>query len=745
MLLLTPQNPVIGLADSRYFSILEKKFHIFLLRLFPVVSDCLWVGRMIVSPFEWAGDDMKSQPANVMIMISIRRTLTTLLLLLLMASPLWAQQDTENTFRLENVFDLEYATTPQISPNGERVVYLRHFMDKQNDRRRSNIWMINSDGARHRPITSGINNMGTPRWSPSGNRLLYTSSKSGSNQIYIRWMDTGETAQISTLAHAPGGISWSPDGQWLAFSMFVPNPDKPMVSLPDKPAGAEWAEPAKVIDRLRYRSDGAGYLRDGYRQIFVMPATGGTPRQLTSGRYDHSGTPQWGPDGKYLYISANRHKNSAYEPANSEIYCIRVADGSISALTSRKGPDSGPAISPDGSKIAYTGYDEKYLGYQPSSIYVMSADGSDKRMIPMKLNRNPGSLQWGADGEVLYMQYVDEGVGKVASVTMDGEVTVLADNVGGTSIGRPYSSGSYSVAGDGIIAYTVSRPAYPADVAVTQAGKDARRLTDLNQDLFGHKQMGEVKEIWYESSYDGQKIHGWIVTPPNFNPDQKYPLILEIHGGPFASYGPHFSAEVQLYAAAGYVVLYTNPRGSTSYGKAFGNEIHHDYPNHDYDDLMSGVDAVIDRGYVNEDSLYVTGGSGGGVLSAWIVGKTDRFNAAVVAKPVINWYSFVLTADFPATFTKYWFPGMPWNHRDHYMNRSPISLVGNVTTPTMVMTGEADYRTPSWEAEQFYTALKLQKKETVMVRIPGASHHIAQRPSNLMSKVAHILKWFEMH
>ncbi len=192
-------------------------------------------------------------------------------------------------------------------------------------------------------------------------------------------------------------------------------------------------------------------------------------------------------------------------------------------------------------------------------------------------------------------------------------------------------------------------------------------------------------------------------------------------------------------------MLYTNPRGSTSYGQEFGNEIHHNYPGNDYDDLMSGVDAVIDKGYVNEDSLYVTGGSGGGVLSAWIVGKTDRFNAAVVAKPVINWYSFVLTADGTPFFYKYWFPGLPWNHRDHYMDRSPISLAGNVSTPTMLLTGEEDYRTPISETEQYYTALKLEKVETVMVRIPGAGHGIAARPSNLMSKVAHILKWFEMH
>lgn len=681
-------------------------------------------------------------------MISIRRSLLSLLMLFVCAVMAAQAQNsaTSQKFELENVFDLEYASSPQVAPDGEQIIYLRNFMDKTQDRRRSNIWIINTDGTRHRPLTSGNNNIGSPHWSPGGDRLLYTSAESGSSQMYIRWMDTGESAKISNLENSPGGLSWSPDGEWIAFTMFVPKKDKPMISLPGKPEGAEWAKPAKVVDKLRYRADGGGFLRDGHRQVFVMPAKGGTPRQLTSGEFDHGGTPQWSADGEYLYISANRHENNEFEPANSEIYRITVADGSITPLTERKGPDGRLTVSPDGSKIAYTGYDEKYLGYQPSNIYVMNADGSNKRMIDTGLDRNPGSLHWNEDGDGLFVHYVDEGVGKIALVSLDGDVNVLASQVGGTSLGRPYSSGSYSVANDGTIAYTYSRPGYPADLAVANNGGDeAKRITGLNEDLFSYKKMGNVEEIWYESSHDGQKIQGWIVTPPGFDPDKKYPLILEIHGGPFASYGPHFSAEVQLYAAAGYVVLYTNPRGSTSYGKAFGNEIHHNYPGQDYDDLMSGVDAVIEKGYVNEDSLYVTGGSGGGVLTAWIVGKTDRFNAAVVAKPVINWYSFVLTSDGVDTYYKYWFPGLPWNYRDHYMDRSPISLVGNVTTPTMLLTGEEDYRTPMSETEQFYTALKLEKVESVMVRIPGASHGIAARPSNLMSKVAHVLKWFEMH
>lgn len=308
-----------------------------------------------------------------------------------------------------------------------------------------------------------------------------------------------------------------------------------------------------------------------------------------------------------------------------------------------------------------------------------------------------------------------------------------------------YAGGQYSVAPTGTIAFTHSRPDHPADVAVVSKGGAARRLTHLNEDLFGHKELAKVEEIWYTSSFDNRDVQGWIAYPPGFDAAKKYPLLLEIHGGPFANYGDRFAAEIQLYAAAGYVVLYTNPRGSTSYGKEFGNLIHHNYPGEDYDDLMSGVDAVIAKGFIDNSNLFVTGGSGGGVLSSWIVGHTDRFRAAVVQKPVINWYSFVLTADNSVFFTKYWFPGFPWDHLEHYMKRSPLHYVGNVTTPTMLLTGEVDYRTPISESEQFYEALKLRKVDAALVRIPGASHGIARRPSQLIAKVAHVLKWFQTY
>ena len=702
------------------------------------------------------------------------------LALLVSAGPLPAQEPdaghgarsldaaTGDRFQAMDVFHLEWAGDPRISPDGSRVVYVRSGFDVMEDGRRSDLWLVDADGTRHRPLTTGEGGEGSPRWSPSGDRLLYVSSKEDGAELWVRWMDSGQTAKLTDLRESPGGIAWSPDGRWIAFTMFVPEDDASFAEMPRKPDGADWGPAIRVVDEVVYRQDGRGFLEDGHRQLFVLPAEGGTPRQLTDAPFDHGG-PRWTPDGSHLILSANRHENSALEPGNSEIYEVRVSDGRVRALTDRHGPDGNPAISPDGSTIAYTGYDERYQGYQVTRLYLMARDGSNPRLVSGGFDRSVQNPVWAGDGSGVYFQYDDRGNTKVGFMTPEGEVRTLVGDVGGLSLGRPYSGGSYSVSRNGRLAFTHGRPDHPADVAVAgpgvegevsagveQAGQSApvpgpeatpsplgvRRLTALNDDLLAHKELGQVEEIWYESSHDGREIQGWILKPPGFDEGRSYPLILEIHGGPFANYGDRFSAEAQLYAAAGYVVLYTNPRGSTSYGQEFGNLIHHAYPGNDYHDLISGVDAVLERGYVDADRLYVTGGSGGGVLSAWIVGHTDRFRAAAVQKPVINWYSWVLTADMYVFGIKYWFPGPPWEHLDHYKERSPLSYVGNVTTPTMLVTGEVDYRTPMPESEQFYQALQYREVPSALVRIPDASHGIAARPSNLVAKVAHVLGWF---
>lgn len=673
-----------------------------------------------------------------------------ILVVLALVVPLDAQvnEEASDADRLQylDVFELEVAADPRISPDGSRIVYVRRGFDIMTDGRRTALWMIDSDGTDHRALTDATSAVGSPRWSPDGSRLLYVSSEDGSSQVFVRWMDSGQTAELTNVTESPGSITWSPDGDWIAMTMFVPESSPTFAKMPPKPDGAEWTTPPIVINKLRYRSDGRGYLDDGYTHIFVLPAEGGTPRQITSGSYNHGGGLSWSPDSRSIVFSANRG-DADFDVRDSEVFEISVATGELTQLTDRFGPDGGPVLSPDGSLIAYTGFDDEYQGYQIARLYVMNRDGSGSRRIS-DLDRSFGGLNWAADGRGLYFQYDDQGMTKVAYVSLDGEVEDLAEHVGGVGLGRPYGGGSYTVAGNGRFAFTHTTPAHPADLAVGQRGSEAQRVTRLNEDLLAHKKLAQVEELWWESSYDGRPIHGWIATPPDFDPAKKYPLMLEIHGGPFSNYGPRFSTEVQFYAAAGYVVLYTNPRGSTSYGDEFGNLIHHAYPGYDYDDLMSGVDAVIDRGYIDEDNLMVTGGSGGGVLTAWIVGKTERFRAAVVQKPVINWISFSLTSDGYSSYYQYWLPGPVWEdgNLEHYWARSPLSLVGNVETPTMLITGERDLRTPMAESEQFYQALQIRKVPTQLVRVQDSFHGIADSaPSNLIAKVANVLEWFERY
>ena len=645
-----------------------------------------------------------------------------------------------------DVFELEFVSDPQISPDGKKIIYVRNFKDIMSDRNLSNLWVIDVDGKNNRPITTGNQNDYSPRWSPDGSQIVYVSNKDGKSQIYRRWLDTSDESKLSNLQHGPGNISWSRNGKMLAFTMFVPRQRSSLVSLPAKPAGAKWVDQPVYIDKMKYRADGAGFLPQGNTHIFVMSIDGGTARQITDGDYNYSGPLSWNTDNQTILTSSNQYEERDYDPNNSEVFSINVTTGKKIALTSRKGPDRSAKYSPDGSKIAYLGYDDKFLGYQQNRLYIMNSNGSGSKEVLKKFDRSVQNIQWAIDGKGIYFQYDDEGNTKIAFTDLGGKQKDLANNVGGMSLGRPYGAGTYTIAGNGSFAFTHSTPDHPADLASGSANSsEIMRLTELNADLFSSKKLGTVEEIWYESSADKQKIQGWICKPPNFDPSKKYPLMLEIHGGPFANYGDRFSVEVQLYAAAGYVVLYTNPRGSTSYGADFGNLIHHNYPNEDYDDLMSGIDAVIAKGYVDSNQLYITGGSGGGVLTAWSIGKTNRFKAAVVAKPVINWYSFVLHADNPGFFAQYWFPGNPWEYQDHYMKRSPISLVGNVKTPTMLLTGEIDYRTPMSETEQYYAALKLNRVPSAMVRIQGAGHGIANRPSNLISKVVYILGWFEKY
>ena len=656
-------------------------------------------------------------------------------------------QEASNRLSVMDEFQIQLPTDPQISPDGKKIVYVRRFADPMTDRRYSNLWIINADGTDHRALTTGNHNDSSPRWSPDGTRVAYLGDADGKEQIYVRWMDTGQTARITNLEQSPQAINWSPDGKMISFSSLVPGKGPHLADLPSPPAGAKWAEPATMYDRLVYRFNGAGYLKPGFMQIFVVAADGGAPRQVTNGNFPNGGNEfgpnraVWTPDGKYLLVSVNRHPESDHEYFDTEVYEFSVADGAVRALTNRKGPDNSPAISQDGKWIAYTGFDDRYQGHQTTKLYVMKRDGTGSHSISDKLDRDIQSPEWAPDNGGVYFQYNDQGDTKIGFLALDGTLKKVTEHVAAAT--SAYGGGSFSISHTGILAFTYGRTDIPGDVAVNNMGA-MKVLTSINQELLEQKKPGRVEEITYSSSKDQRKIEGWVVYPPDFDPAKKYPLILEIHGGPFGDYGDRFDFEKQVWASMGYVVLYTNPRGSTSYGEEFANLIHHAYPGDDFYDLNSGVDAVVAKGYIDANNLFVTGGSGGGVLTAWTIEHTERFRAAAALYPVINWYSFALTSDI-SFVTKYWFPGNPWDNTEQYMQRSLTNLVGKVKTPTLVMTGEADFRTPISEAEQFYTALKLLNVETVLARVPEEPHGISRRPSHHIAKMLYVAGWFQQH
>ena len=654
-------------------------------------------------------------------------------------------QGSKSIFKPLDVFSLEWAVNPQISPDASQIIYKRSGFDIMNDTSKGNLWILNADGTSHRKLTSREVNESKATWSPDGNRIAFVSNTKEGSEIYMYWVLTGQIAKLSQLEMSPGNITWSPDGKLIAFTMFKSEKLPVVIKMPQKPKGANWAKPARITNRLKHEADGRGYLKPGFTHIYTIPSQGGTPEQITSGNYNHTGTLSFSPDSKSIYFSANRVEDWEYDFRNSEVYNVNIHTKIIKVLTSQKGPDFSPKVSPNGKKIAFLGFKDNVQTHQNRVLYLMNSNGKNRTTISGNFDNSISNIVWDSSGNGLYCTYDEKGNSKVAYISLSGKVTKLADNLGGTTIGRPYASGSFSVAKNGTIVYTHTRPEYPSELAVIKDKESSKLITNLNEDLLSRRVLGKTEEVWYTSSFDGRKIQGWLVKPPFYDSKKKYPLLVENHGGPILNYGDRFTSEIQLYAADGYVVFYPNPRGSTSYGEEFANLLYNNYPGQDYNDVMDGVDYLVKKGVVDNNKLFVTGGSAGGIMTAWMIGKNKRFRAAVVVKPVMNWISKTLVADNYFGYANSRYPGQPWENFETYWKFSPLSLVGNISTPTMVMVGMNDLRTPPSEAKQLYHALKLRKIETVLVEIPGASHGIANKPSNLISKVAHVLAWLNKY
>ena len=670
-----------------------------------------------------------------------KKSLLAVCISLVFSMSLGLSLGTEKDYKLldeETYMEMETVGSPNISPDGKQIIFTRGWVDKMNDRQASNLWIADSNGERIRELTHGNWRDSSPVWSPDGEKIAFLSDKDGTSQIHVMWLDTREVAQLTHVDTTPESLRWSPDGKMLVLTMFLEDTDDILeVELPDESEGASWAEGAIIIDRLSWRRDGRGPVPKGYSHIFIMDAElGGTPKQLTSGDYSHS-DPQWSMDGKKIYFSAIRKPDAEYLRGDSEIYSVDLETLDIKTLTDRNGPDRGPAVSPDGKWIAYTGYDDKNHTSHLSSLYLMDVDGRKKRLLAGNLPNSPSNVSWSTDSSGVYYLMRENGVSNLYHVSTEGKIKEVTKGV-------QYLS-AISLANNGQVAAirsTFYSPAYLITFHLNQPDKLVK-LVDFNTDVLADVKLGEVEEMWFKSP-DGLDLQGWLIKPAEFEPGKKYPMILYIHGGPWSMYTVRFDWAWQNFAANGYAVLYMNPRGSTGYGQDFVNGIQFSYPGKDGDDLIAGVDAAIAKGFIDEENLFVCGGSGGGVLTAWLVGHTapDKFRAAVSMRPVINWHSFVGTTDGSSWYRQ--FKKYPWEDPMEYALRSPLHYVGNVKTPTMVMTGEADLRTPMGQSEEYYRALKMLKKDTLLVRMPDEFHGW-RRPSHRLLQSLYLMAWFEKH
>jgi dipeptidyl aminopeptidase/acylaminoacyl peptidase len=668
---------------------------------------------------------------------AFRITRATLSVVIVAAAPLFAQPRPTNRVALEQYLDWEEVQNPQPSPDGSKIVFGRRWVDKMNDKWETSIWMMNADGSQPRALVQGSD----VQWSPDGKRIAYIAKGEPSgSQIFVRYMDAeGATTQISHLTESPSGLEWSPDGKSIAFTMNVPVRDNWRINMPTPPKGAKWTEPPKVITRLNFRSDRVGYTDESYRHIFVIPADGGTPRQITTGDWNHS-SPSFSADAKYLAFSSLRDPDAEHAFRKSQIYVANLATGEIRQLTRRTGTNSAPQYSPDGKMIAFMSADSvDHSAWAETKLWVMNADGSNVHVVSGNLDRPISGVTWADDASGLYLNVDSEGSRNLFFATVAGQY-------------HPVTTGKHvlsvsTVTKAGVAVGVRSTPVRPNDVVTFTVPKTGTtstfaQLTSVNDDVLTGKELAQTEEIWYTSK-DGLKIQGWIVKPPSFDASKKYPLILEIHGGPQSMYNVGFNFSRQDHAANNYVILYTNPRGSTGYGEKFTNMIKNAYPDKDFDDLMTGVDTVIGRGYIDTKNLFVYGCSGGGVLTAWTVGHTDRFAAAASLCPVINWLSFVGETDGAGWYMNFDKPF--WEDPSEHLKRSPIMYVGRVKTPTLLMTGVLDLRTPMPQSEEFYRALKLRGVPTALIRVNNEYHGTTSTPSNYLRTQLYLRSWFEKY
>jgi dipeptidyl aminopeptidase/acylaminoacyl peptidase len=644
----------------------------------------------------------------------------------------------------EDLLRIRFVSDPQLHPDGQRVAFVVTTLSEARDEYLSTIWIVDVNGGEPRQFTRGPRRDTAPRWSPDGRWLAFVSEreKKGKGQLYVMPADGGEPARLTDLRPGVASPAWSPDGQWLAFVSRVGGWEEPTDE-----EERERSKPPRIIDILRYKSNGVGFIYDRPQQIFVVPLAGGSPRQLTAGSFENH-HPTWAPDGQHVAFVSARH-DERDEDAAADVFTVPVGGGDARQITRTMGPVSCPVFSADGRTVAYVGHAHARAVSRHHRLYTVPAVGGAPRCLTETLDRNCEPMmgavgpQWLGKTGTLLFQVEDRGDVPLYRISGAG------DDDAERLIGGTRQVTAFSASADGtLIAFTATDDTSPAELFVCRAdGSGERRLTDLNRDWKAEVARSAPERFRFDRA--GFTVDGWVMPPHGRQAGRRYPVLLNIHGGPASHYGHRFFDEFQVYTGAGYAVVYLNPRGSRGYSEVFARAVIGDWGGGDYADVMAGLDEALRRfDFLDPSRLGVMGGSYGGFMTSWIVGHTTRFRAACSERAVNAMWSMYGTSDIG-----YWFQEAhavdqaPWENLQWYLERSPLSYAKDIRTPLLIVHSESDLRCPMEQAEQLYVALKKLKRTVRFVRFPDEDHELSRsgRPRHRLARFRILLDWFGEH
>ncbi len=658
----------------------------------------------------------------------------------------------------EDLYRFRLITDSRISPDGRQVIYPVQRVQRSSEKKITNLWLAPAGRGRPRQFTYGDHADRQPRWSPDGSSIAFLSNRGDGkqSQLYVIPADGGEARQVTRLAGDFGTFEWSPDGRTIVCAFR--KKDKDVLEREADEAKKKLGVVARHIDRVFYKLDGSGFLPKERQHIWSVNVRTGKAAQLTAGDRHDNYAPSWSPDGKRIVFLSNRTADPDFSPDYIDILIMPAAGGRTRKVATGAGIKWSVGFSPDGRWLAYYGIRGQGQWYKNMALWVVPASGSaaprnltgrfDVEVLggvtnDLTVEPPVGPPVWSKDSSRIYFTVGRHGRSTLNSLAIGGRPAGLETHIDewGTVL-------QFSIDGSGSkVAYLYGDMGHPVDLYVTDLeGGAPRRITRINDRVLGNVDLGEIEEIWFKGR-DGNDLHGYILKPPGFSAKKKYPSILEIHGGPMVQYGELFMHEFYFLAANGYVVFFSNPRGSQGYGEKHSKAIWGCWGKADYGDVMAWTDLVVRKPYIDRRRMGVTGGSYGGFMVNWIIGHTGRFAAAVTQRSIVNMISKYGTGDYNWLLEYRFGNKAPWEAVDSYWDQSPLKYFGKVKTPTMVIHSEEDHRCPIAEGEQTFVALKKLGVDTEMVRFPEEPHGLSRvgRTDRRIQRLRHILRWFDKY